>query len=112
MPALKLTESEQRLLAQWKSAEERWPRRRWYLLLVSVLLTIAYTFLFFTFHALVFRDVTDDSMPVRAGVSAMVSPLLWFGLGSGVYWVGLTIKNWNGNAQRRLLLKVISAVES
>jgi len=109
---MKITESERRLINRWKRSEQRWPRLRWIAISTGGTLTVFYVLALCWFHAWVFQDVADESGTARIGVLAGVSPVLWMGLLFSAAWFGISLVQWNGNAKRRLFLKLLSDHEN
>ncbi|MBE0544579.1 MAG: hypothetical protein IH623_24840 [Verrucomicrobia bacterium] len=106
---MQLSDSERRLVAHWKTKEQRWPTVRWRHLIASGVLSLFYTGAVLWFHSFVFQDITDDTGPVRAAILGSISPLLWGGLILGWGWFGFTLSKWQaGDVKTRLLLKLFA----
>jgi|SRR5581483_10422026 len=108
---MELSEPERRLIAQLRKSEQRWPKLRWFAILASGASIVFYTLALWWVYSFAFQDVTDELSATRLGILAMASPVLWICYFISCAWLGITIVHWNGNAKRRLLLRLLSEYE-
>ncbi len=98
-----------------RTQERRWPRTRWILLGTGISLAAVYGYILVLLLHLAFLSEND---PARLGEVLSHSNILVF----AVFWpncllalcfsawcISAAIRNWNGNTNRMLLLKLLEA---
>ena len=103
------TPREMKLIAGLRKQEHNWPRMRWIYLGMAVFFVMLtewmITMMTSAIHA---RDLSSDD-------KAAIFTICWvditlFGLFAGGF-IGMAIKDWQGNVHRMLLLRMLDALE-
>ena len=104
---MRFTAQEMKLIERLRKQERRWPRNRWIVVGMAAFILAGSGYiahlLFSTLDTEIFSP-TDSAL-----LFALFWPkvILWAGL-AGVF-VGLAIRDWRGNVQRMLLLRLLDA---
>lgn len=103
---MEFTPNELKLIEHLRKQERKWPRDRWILLATGVFGIIAYCY--FAFRVIHFIE------PENYGEGEVLffayfwpKCLLMFCIAA--YFIGLAIRDWRGNANSKLLLKLLEA---
>src|SRR2546427_533316 len=111
---MQFTPREMKLVARLRKAERIWPRLRWFLLASGIFAWAVYGYITFSIleHFETAKAGHDDfgSYAWLFGF-AMLWPKCLIGFVLGTCLVVLAIKDWHGNANRVLLLKLLDAQE-
>ena len=100
---MQLTENEQKLVDRMQRQERSWVRGKWFAILTAVTTFAGFLLGFLWLHSQVKNDA-----PAAVAVVAFLSPILWLFCVTGSYWLARAIRDWRGNPERTLLLKLIN----
>ena len=104
---MEFTPREMKLIERLRKQERRWPRTRWILLGMA---GFASACSLYVAH-LLFGALDSDNW--GSAVSALLFPILWpkvilMACMAGAF-IGLAIRDWHGNVNRMLLLRLLDA---
>jgi len=103
---MEFTPDELKLIERLRKQERQWPRARWALLAGSVLIFIFYSYIVVR----LVRMVESESVGEGATLFfAFLWPKCLLMFCFATYAIILAIWDWRGNANRRLLLKLLDA---
>jgi hypothetical protein len=109
---MQLTHHERRLVEKLKKRERQWPWMRWVFLLGGVLLCLDLAFYGFLLGALL-HDLDFGHPTLEAILKiAVLWPKCLVELAIAVGVLGIAVRDWHGNANRMLLLRLLEAQES
>ena len=104
-----LTEQEQAIIDKIRRREQEWPRTKWVLLIGSIFISVSYIlFLLWTYQEIAANVQTLDAMSVLV----FVLPKIIFALTLSALGVWVAIRDWSGNATRKLLIKLVDHTKS
>src|SRR5882672_2953794 len=101
---MQLTPQESKLADRLRRRDRRWPRDRWILLVVGVFVLLCYAYILasayrqFDFQNLQSADIL---------LFAMIWPKCLMMFLFGAYFIAWAIRDWHGNANRKLLLRLL-----
>ncbi len=109
---MQLTAREQKMVARLRKAERLWPRWRWAVLGAGVFAWAVYGYIAFTL-ANRLQSIETDRGNFEFNIwlvgFAMMWPKCLIGFALGAFLIVLAIKDWHGNTNRVLLLKLLDA---
>jgi hypothetical protein len=101
---MQLTPQDLKLVERLRKQERRWPRDRWILLLVGIFSLACYGYIVTSLYCgLDFENLQSINVLVFAVLWPKCLMMFLF----AVYFIGWAIRDWNGNANRRLLLRLL-----
>jgi hypothetical protein len=104
---MQFTPPELKMIERMRKQECRWPRARWVLLIGSVFLLAGYGYIL----ARLVMLLLSDSFAEIPGATALIIAVFWpkclLGICIGAALIGLAIRDWHGNVQRMLLLRLL-----
>ena len=101
---MQLTPQDMKLMERLRKKERQWPRDRWILLVVGIFVLACYSYILVSIYSrLDFQNL--KSLDVLLFAQFWPQCLLMFGLAT--YIVVWAIRDWHGNANRRLLLRLL-----
>ncbi len=108
------SQPERKLAERLRKQELQWPRLRWFLIGTGIFAVACSGFIVIELlqHIDTMLAVHDDvtSRGWLLGFALFWPKCILF-FGSGVFLISWTIRNWHGNANRVLLLKLLEAQE-
>lgn len=105
--SMQFTPHETKLIERLRKREKRWPRDRWIILTGAALTLVGYAYVLFRLIAMLKSDSFTDLPGATALIVAFLWPKCLFGFCLGSILLGLAIRDWHGNVQRMLLLKLL-----
>jgi hypothetical protein len=111
---MQLTAREAKMVAGLRKSERLWPRTRWVLLGAGIFAWAVYGYIAFSIcDSLQSSDTGHDNVGSYIWLVgfAMMWPKCLLGFVIGSYLIVLAIKDWHGNVNRVLLLKLLDAQE-
>lgn len=109
---MQLTSRETKLVERLRKQERQWPRLRWFTLGAGIFGALCFSFILITLLKHVdsaLGDHGDFLAPAWLFAFARFWPTCLIGFGLAAYLIGWTIRDWSGNANRVLLLKLLEA---
>ena len=106
---MEFTPEELRLMERLRKEERRWPRTRWVLLAMSVFLIIGYAYIAMRLIQVVESESFGESAALFV---AFFWPKCLLMFCFATYGIVLATWNWRGDANRRLLLKLLDAQQN
>jgi hypothetical protein len=103
---MQLTAQEMKLMERLRKRERQWPRMRWMLLGVAALTVGIYSFILY--QIIQKLESGEDAM----FMVAFFWPKCLLGFCLAGWLIGWAIRDWNGNAQRILLLRLLDAQQN
>ena len=104
---MQFTPTEAKLIERLRKQERRWPRTRWMLLALAGFAFAAYGYIAYQ----MFSRLDSSKFPNQD--SALMVAFFWpkclVGLLFGAWFLSLAIRDWKGNVNRMLLLKLLDA---
>ena len=105
---MKLTKQEEIIIDTMRRREHNWCYARWVLLVGSICIIILYIWLcLWTYHVL----KTSGEALSSVAMYGFILPKVVFALTIASLGFGMAIRDWSGNANRRLLLKLVDHLE-
>jgi hypothetical protein len=115
---MEITPRELKKIERLRKLERQWPRYRWIMLVVGIVVNAGYMgLLIFYFHEF-FPAETNSSkfrefdFSVAIFVFALIWPKVLLGFCFGSWYIIVAIRDWHGNINRILLLKLLDAQQS
>jgi hypothetical protein len=109
---MQFTQQEMRLVERLRKDERLWPRRRWWMLGLGIFIEVCYAFLVVSMMGhLAHAQAAKDAF-VLGGLLIdiiMLWPKSLVMLFVGAVLIGWVIRDWRGNVNRMLLLKLLDA---
>jgi hypothetical protein len=111
---MEFTPQEMKLVKRLRKQERQWPKLRWFVLGAGIFALVCYSFILISvLNHLNLAGSAHDEFLSHAWLFAFA--LFWpkclIGFGVGAWLIAWTIKDWNGNANRMLLLKLLDATQ-
>jgi drug/metabolite transporter (DMT)-like permease len=101
---MELSPQDLKLAERLRKQERRWPRNRWILLVAGIFVLLCYGYIYFSmFRRMDFTNL--QSIDVLLFATIWPKCLLMYSLGA--YFIVWAISDWHGNANRRLLLRLL-----
>ena len=115
---MELTARELKQIERLRKQERQWPRTRWIMLGVAVFILAVYGYIFFLCYHGLFPS--GNNTPAFGDLMSRANILMF-----ALYWpkcllaycfslwlIVVAIRDWHGNINRRLLLKLLDAQQS
>lgn len=109
---MQLTEREAKMVARLRKAERLWPRWRWAVLGAGIFAWAVYGYIAFSIcDRLESVKIGKDNLEYEIWLTAfaMMWPKCLLGFAVGTCLIVLAIRDWHGNVNRTLLLKLLNA---
>ncbi len=115
---MEFTTEELKQIEHLRSQERRWPRTRWILLWTGIGIAAVYVYILVLLLRLVFLSEGD---PTRLGdvlsrTNILVFAVFWpnclLALCYAAWCIAVAIRDWNGNTNRMLLVKLLEAQQA
>ena len=101
---MQLTPQDVKLLERLRKKERQWPRDRWILLVVGIFVFAGYIYiLVLTYSKLDFQNLKSVDVLLFAVIWPKCLLIFLF----ATYFVVWAIRDWHGNANRRLVLRLL-----
>jgi len=111
---VQFTPQELKLIERLRTQERQWARTKWVLLVTACCLLVTYSCLASILYSHFFNGFAAEAS--RSDLVLLMFSLSWpvILMMSGIvgFLLGLVIKDWRGNAQRLLLLRLLDAREN
>jgi hypothetical protein len=107
---MQFTPQETKLFVRLRNHERRWPRTRWLLLSTGVFAVFFYLYIIVAELITLFGRLNSTALTLYDVLHfAVLWPkcFLWFGIGG--WFIVWAIRDWHGNANRMLLLRLVEA---
>jgi len=111
---MQLTEREAKMVAGLRETERVWPRGRWAVLGAGIFAWAVFGYIAFSIcDRLQSVEIGKDRLGYEIWLTgfAMIWPKCLLGFVVGTYLIFVAIKDWHGNVNRMLLLKLLDAQE-
>jgi hypothetical protein len=103
---MQLTPEEMKFVERLRKREQQWPRNRWIILTVGIFSIACYScILIALYQRMDFEHLGSGEVLIFA----LLWPKCLIMLILGAYFIGLVIRDWRGNMNRRLLLRLLDA---
>jgi len=111
---MQLTTRELKLVERLRKQERQWPRMRWFALGTGIFVWACYGYILISlFDHLHLTETGREDFPPQAWgwlfLFAMFWPKCLIGFAFGAWLIGSAIRDWHGNVNRMLLLKLLEA---
>jgi hypothetical protein len=104
---MQFTPQEIKLVERLRKRERCWPRTRWVLLAAAAFVFVVYAYVL----AQLVDGLQSNTFSEIPGAMALIVAVFWpkclLGFCIGFYLVGLAIRDWHGNVERMLLLRLL-----
>ena len=111
---MQFTAREAKMVARLRKTERLWPRGRWVLIGAGIFAWAVYGYIAFSIsERLQSVDLGKDSLGYEIWLTgfAMIWPKCLLGFVIGTYLISVAIRDWHGNVNRMLLLKLLDDQE-
>jgi len=102
---MQFTPKDMKLVERLRKQERRWPRDRWILLLVGIFALACYGYILISMY---YRLDFQNLQPAEVLLFAVFWPKCLIMFLFGTYFIVWAIRDWHGNANRKLLLKLLN----
>ena len=99
---MKLTNTETKLLAQLRKRETTMFRYRYWYLVVGI-----FSYLVVGYGYFLLQNLPEKDFQIKLVLNTYILPCLFLIGAQGSFLIGTAIRDWNGNAIRVLLLKLV-----